>query len=183
MNRSRGSGQIAVCSSVTIFCLGRGFPYVADVEISDLMYAPVQWPYLTRISILCHEICGHAIATWNEQYCRGFETTGICRGLAQFASAPNWRDFMNTGPLSRHEPEVIEKERWSRTMFELAQALPFQDCTTYVDFPGTTSCWWPELEGGKWLWNLTLSDGKVQIWEWSPARPQWVCGGGEGCPR
>src|SRR3990167_2229063 len=76
-----GSEQIRYCGAVTIFCLGRGFPYNPDVEISDIIsnYFPE-----SRRSILCHEICGHSTASHNEQYCRGTETSGICRGLPLF---------------------------------------------------------------------------------------------------
>lgn len=113
-----GSEQIRICGAVNIFCLGRGFPYVADVEISDILstYQPI-----TRLSILCHEICGHVAQSANEQYCLGTETMGICRGLALFSPAPGWRDFMSTGELSRHGFEAIEIDRWARTMYALTQ--------------------------------------------------------------
>lgn len=117
-----GTEQARICGSVTIFCLNRGFPYTPDVEISDILSS---YPAITRLSILCHEICGHAIATWNEQYCVGYETTGICKGLTRFTSAPGWIDFMNTGPNSRHGIEIIERERWERTMYRIVQQYPF----------------------------------------------------------
>lgn len=120
-----GTEHIRICNSVNIFCLGRGFPYVSDVEISDIMYSPIVWPRISRLSVLCHEVCGHAIATWNEQYCTGgtYGATHPCYRLAQFTSAPGWRDFMSTGELSRHLFEDIEIERWERTMYVL------QDCS------------------------------------------------------
>lgn len=122
-----GIGQFNICGSVNIWCLGRGFPGVADVDASDIMYSPVLYPEITRLSILCHEICGHALATWNEQYCLGTETTGICKGLTKFANAPGWVDFMNTGPNSRHLFESIELERWARTMYQVVQEFPYWD--------------------------------------------------------
>lgn len=112
-----GSGQIAICGSVNIYCLGRGFPQIPDVEISDLLST---YPLITRVSILEHEaLPGHALLTWNEQYCIGTETTGVCAGLPQFTSTPGWVDIMNTGPNSRHYLGDIEKERMQRT------GLPF----------------------------------------------------------
>ncbi len=124
-----GSEQIRICGAVNIFCLGRGFPYDVDVEISDILslYLPT-----TRLAILLHEIAGHAFGTWNEQYCMGTEATGICRGLTLFASAPGWHDFMNTGPDSRQGLQDIELERWSRTMYNVlleCSSLGFDPCT------------------------------------------------------
>ena len=116
---SCGSEQIRLCGAVNIFCLPFGFPYNVDVAISDILstYQPV-----TRLSILLHEIAGHSLQTAGEQYC-GTPTTsaGICRGLPRFAPAPGWRDFMNTGPDSRHGFEAIEIERWDRTMYSLQE--------------------------------------------------------------
>ena len=120
-----GSEQIRICGAVNIFCLGRGFPYVADVEVSDILstYQPI-----TRLSILCHEICGHVAQSANEQYCLGTETAGICRGLARFTPAPGWHDFMSTGELSRHGFEAIEVARWERTMYPLQAACESDPC-------------------------------------------------------
>ena len=120
-----GNEHIRICGAVNIFCLGRGFPYVPDVEISDLIS---NWPQITRLSILCHEICGHAIGTWNEQYCTGTETAGICKGLTRFTPAPGWIDFMNTGENSRHGFEAIEVARWERTMYPLQVACESDPC-------------------------------------------------------
>lgn len=116
-----GSEQIRICGAVNIFCLGRGFPQDSDVELSDILstYQP-----LTRISVPCHEICGHALEVANEQYCVGYETSGPCQGLTQFTPAPNWVDIMNTGPDSRHLLGDIELERWARIMYELAAPEP-----------------------------------------------------------
>lgn len=116
-----GTDQVRICGSVNIFCLGRGFPGIADVEMSDIMYSPVVWPEITRLSILCHEVCGHAIATWDEQYCKGisYPAGHICQGLARFTPAPGWVDFMNTGPNSRVLFNEITFGRWERTMYEL----------------------------------------------------------------
>ena len=119
-----GSEQIRICGSIAVFCLGRGFPYINDIEISDILstYQP-----LTRVSILCHEFCGHAIQTANEQYCLGTEPSGPCQGLPLFASAPGWVDQMNTGPNSRHLIGDVERERWSRIMYELAECTGATD--------------------------------------------------------
>ena len=174
-----GTDQSRICGSVNVFCLGRNFPYTPDADISDIMYAPIQWPLITRLSILCHEICGHALGTWDEQYCKGlsYPPGHPCYRLTLFTSTPNWRDFMNTGELSRHLFEDIETERWERTMYAL-QAPPYQDCTTYPDWEGTTSCFWPEY--GAWLWLIIDAQGREQLWEWSPTNPRWRCT--RGCP-
>lgn len=116
-----GTEQARICGAVTIFCLNRGFPYTPDVEISDILSS---YPATTRLSILLHEILAHAVSTWNEQYCVGYETAGICLGLTRFTPAPGWVDFMNTGANSRHGIEVIERERWERTMYVLVQENP-----------------------------------------------------------
>ena len=141
-----GLGQANLCGSVNTFCVGRGFPYVGDTDISDIMYTPYLWPEITRLSILCHEICGHVIASWNEQYCIGNEPVGNpCQGFPRFAPTPNWRDFMNTGELSRHLFEAIETERWERTMYLLQAPAPCGE-----------PCW----NGTRWV----FSDG----WQFQP---------------
>lgn len=109
-----GSEQIRICGSINVFCLNRGFPYVADVEISDVLS---NWQLSTRLSILLHEIAGHAIGTWNEQY-------ALCGSSCGFLPSPNWSDFMNTGALSRHFFEVIELERWDRTLYPIPLVQP-----------------------------------------------------------
>lgn len=126
---SCGLLQSQKCSSVNIFCLPDQFPYNPDVYISDIMYSPILWPYLTRISILLHEILGHAIGTWNEQYCKGFgyQPGHPCFNLPQFTPAPNWVDFMNTGVNSRHEPGPTELRRWEDTMY-LIQVIQIPTC-------------------------------------------------------
>jgi len=161
-----GNDQIRVCGSVNIYCLNRGFPYIADVDISDILSTYFD---ITRLSILLHEIIGHAVGTWNEQYCKGDEPVGnICFGLTLFMSAPGWHDFMNTGENSRHGIEAIERERWERTMYALAYVDP---CL------GETDHTW----GG--VWNSCISrwvgpdgwsfDPATGIW-WNPAgQPEW----------
>lgn len=109
-----GSEQIRLCGSVNVYCLNRGYPYSADVDISDVLSSYFD---VSRLSILLHEIIGHAIGSWNEQY-------ATCGSSCGFAASPGWRDFMNTGPDSRHGIEAIELERWERTMYPLAQVPP-----------------------------------------------------------
>lgn len=155
-----GSTHIAICGSINIFCLGRGYPTNPDVDISDIIS---QWPYLTRVSILMHEVLGHAIGTWNEQYCGGYEGSGPCRGLARFSSTPNWLDIMNTGPNSRHLLGDIELERWERTMYRLEQVPPVE-CVA-VGFDPCT---------GRWYFADRFSyDPATGVW-WNPqGQPEW----------
>lgn len=146
-----GNVQIANCGSVTIFCV-MGKPFYGPfnkptASISDILNT---YPVLTRHSILCHEVCGHAILTWNEQYCLGGETIGVCRGAPQFTSTPNWADIMNTGPESRHDLTIIEDERADRTLYAILLAcssIGYDECT------------------GRWRY----ADG----WSWEPSTGIW----------
>ncbi len=104
---SCGLVQINKCGSVNVFCLPDGFPYNGDVYMSDVLSG---WDAGSQIGITCHEICGHATASWNEQY-------QVCGASCNFASTPGLSDFMNTGPLARHGVEAIECARWMRTMW------------------------------------------------------------------
>lgn len=98
-----GTSFAAVCGSSTgvIGCLGRGFPWNCDIDINTLMAYPVAYPADSQFSIMLHEFM-HCLMTWNEQY------------APNFAPSPGWRDFMNTGPLSRHGFEYVEQQRWAR---------------------------------------------------------------------
>lgn len=146
-----GNVQIANCGSVTIFCV-MGKPYYGPFDrptasISDILNT---YPAVTRRSILCHEICGHAILTWNEQYCLGGEVVGVCKGANQFTSAPNWDDIMNTGPGSRHDLSIVEDERADRTLYPI-----FVECSSLGYDPCT----------GRWF----SQDG----WSWEPSTGNW----------
>lgn len=143
-----GNDHIRICGSIYIFCLGRGFPYNPDVDLSDILSS---YQVETRLSIPLHEVAGHAIATWNEQYCLGSEGSGVCAGQPQFNPAPNWPDFMNTGVLSRHGFTDLEKDRWARTMYPLVQQCFSDPCWNGVRWvftsgweyePGTDSWWY-----------------------------------------
>jgi hypothetical protein len=146
-----GTEHIRICGSVNVFCLGRGFPFNPDIEISDLLswYQPI-----TRISILLHELL-HAAATWGEQY-------ALCGSSCGFAPSPNWRDFMNTGPESRHGFETIEIERWHRTMYE-PRTIVWGECVPWG--PIVTGCYF--IPGNAWVgsngWIYHLNTG-----QWSP---------------
>lgn len=99
-----GTSFAAVCGGGSVIgCLGRGFPYNLDIDLSDRM---ADFYDLSQISIVCHEYCGHALATWNEQY--------LLDG--SFGTNPGWSDIMNTGVESRHYLAGIELARWARTM-------------------------------------------------------------------
>ncbi len=141
-----GSEQIRICGAVNIFCLGRGFPYNDDVEMSDILST---YQSDTQLAVPLHEIVGHALATFNEQYCLGTESTGICRGLALFTPAPGWVDVMNTGPNSRHGLDAIELERWSRTMYNVLGG-------SSAGFDPFTGRWFQE-----------------NGWSWEPASGNW----------
>lgn len=150
-----GSEQIRICGAINIFCLGRGFPYVVDVEMSDILST---YQLDTQLAIPLHEVIGHALGTWEEQYCKGTETTGNCKGLPQFTPAPGWVDVMNTGSNSRHGLELIELERWSRTMFDV---LAPPDCS------GPTAPWGGVWDACKGRW---IAPDK---WEFEPVTGIW----------
>ena len=103
---------------VVIACLGNGFPYVLDTQVSSTL---TTFFALSQIAIWLHELVGHAQSTWDEQYCKQAGTPVGCTG--QFAPAPNWVDIMNTGPLSRHLLGQTEIDRWART-----QGVRSQEC-------------------------------------------------------
>lgn len=133
---SCGQTQRTACGSVYVFCLPNRFPENQDVYISDVMYTPgYVWYEDSRLSVLCHEICGHAISTWNEQYAR-------CAASCGFASSPGWRDFMNTGPDSRHTSGSVECGRFMRTMW---QDIPCAQ--TYGLAPPPPLSPWGECDG------------------------------------
>lgn len=98
-----GSSFKSICGGPPVIgCLGRGFPSVNDVDLSTDMAAFYD---ASQRAIACHEVCGHAMAVWNEQY----------RLDGSFASS-NDVTIMNTGPLSRHDLGSAEDARWWRTM-------------------------------------------------------------------
>lgn len=101
------------CQGVGVIgCLGDGFPYNVTVTVTTDMGV---WAAITQISILIHEVFGHAMQAANEQYCRGVnDPVPGCTGL--FAPTPGWLDVMNTGPDSRHLIGYIERNRWGRIM-------------------------------------------------------------------
>lgn len=84
-----------------IGCLGRGFPYNNDIDISVDMAAYFD---VSQRAIANHEL-HHATGVWNEQY----------KLDGSFGSS-NDVTIMNTGPLSRHDLGPQEDARWWRTM-------------------------------------------------------------------
>lgn len=105
-----GSTFASICGGPPVIgCLGRGFPYVNDVDISTDMAAYYD---VSQRSIAMHEVIGHAMAVWNEQYLLD-GTFGNSQDVT----------IMNTGPNSRHDivdgngvPAPAEANRWWRTM-------------------------------------------------------------------
>lgn len=191
---SCGLVQINKCGSVNVFCLPDGFPYNGDVYMSDVLSG---WDAGSQIGITCHEVCGHADATWNEQY-------QACGSSCGFAPTPNLRDFMNTGAQSRHGVEAIECARWMRTMWAdppcavkwgfVDPTYPYYDpargCHNYgywcfhpsaIDpFFGTAGTWIDPQNVSEW--DPALADGKqynrrLQTWFWQGVTKQQNTGG------
>lgn len=84
------------------------YPYSDDIQFLGDMR---NYYDVSQISIVLHELF-HAIATFNEEYCAGYDANLGCTGL--YAAVPNWPDIMNTGPDSRHLIGDIERNRWGR---------------------------------------------------------------------
>lgn len=100
-----GPDFAAVCGGPPVIgCLGRGFPYDQDIDISTDMAAYFD---VSQLAIVLHENF-HALGVWNEQY----QLNGT------FAATPGLVDVMNTGPDSRHDldSDCCAKGRWARTM-------------------------------------------------------------------
>ena len=99
---SCGSAFAAVCGGPPVIgCLGRGFPYNNDIDISTDMAAYFD---VSQRAISNHEL-HHATGVWAE----GYRTDGSF-------GASNDASIMNTGPLSRHDLGPVEDARWWRTM-------------------------------------------------------------------
>jgi hypothetical protein len=193
VNISCGLEQITKCGGVNVYCLPDGFPYDTDVYLSDVLSG---WDSGSRLGIPLHEILGHAIGSWNEQY-------ALCGASCGFASTPGLRDVMNTGPLSRHGIEQIELDRWERTMWPLTA----DNCIGATD-PSWGGYWdncrglwigpdgwdlnpvtgaWQDKDGvsewccqqpyggyynrrlEKWYWD------RPTVWAWEPSNPVWRC--------
>lgn len=185
---SCGNEQINRCGGTNIFCV-QGKPYSGEFDhptsfISDVLNI---YPVLTRRSILNHEILGHAVATWNEQYCTGTETTGYCKAQGLFGSS-QLESVMNTGPLSRHDIATWETGAWSRTMYVLKQYVDIT-CTTLGYDPCTGRfyqadgwSWYPVDGGwynpqGNYEYGPCNSDG----YRYAPMQSKWkVPGLGDG---
>lgn len=155
------------CDGATA-CLPDNWPYKSNIYANTIMASFFE---VSQVSIWLHELSGHALATWNEQYQLG----------GGFQPTPSHVTFMNVGPDSRVIWAQKDVDRWERTMYPLTVATddpPYTNCTTYPGWAGTVSCYWPSK--GKWLWSLFLADGREQVWEWSNAQPAWRCV--SGCP-
>lgn len=96
-----GPSLAARCGATNINCLGRGYPYDVTIDLSSDLAGYFE---VTSVSIVEHEML-HAMATWNEQY----------KLDGRFSSSSDLT-VMNTGPLSRHRLQALERERWWRTM-------------------------------------------------------------------
>lgn len=128
-----GSSFSAVCGNGAAACLGRQFPYVLDIDFSQDVASYFD---VSRISVVLHELFGHALATWNEGYCTGANASLGCN--ARFDPVPNYVDVMNTGVNSRHYLGTSELARWGRTMGSPAPAS-YGVGNGYVWFCGVSS--------------------------------------------
>lgn len=89
-----------------------GWPYQSQVNCSTVMSG---WYDLSQKTVWSHEIVGHGLGTWNEQY----QLDG------NFSPTPGLVDFMNTGSLSRQEAwPQNDKDRWVRTVYNLPESSP-----------------------------------------------------------
>ena len=102
---SCGVDMSVSCGSNTavIGCLGEGYPLNVNIKYRDTM---ATFQFISQIAIVLHELFGHAMATWNEQY-------AFVDG--QFFCTPVV-DIMTCGPTSWHYIGPTERARWERTM-------------------------------------------------------------------
>lgn len=186
---SCGNVQIRKCGSINVFCLNGnlegtvGYPYSCDVYLSDVLSG---WTLGSRVGIPLHEIVGHCIATWNEQY-------ATCGASCNFASTPGLLDFMNTGDLSRQGFTDSPRGRWERTMWSLAVDCGsgetyWDTCANLWTFSartcpigdGTFACKWNPQPGpyGQWVGpdGVVLWDGCDPNWQGrhSPYKALWM---------
>lgn len=169
---SCGLTQINKCGSTNVFCLPDGFPYNTDVYMSDVLSG---YEAGSRLGIPLHEIAGHAVGTWGEQY----------QADGAFSPTVNLYDFMNTGPLSRHGFSASELGRWERTMWALVQeppppvvypfwdgatwhmcdpALPDAQCYWAFYVPGDQ--WYDKFGRPEWGPQGALADGSFEQYNW-----------------
>lgn len=159
---SCGTEHISKCGGVNIYCLPDGFPINNDVWLSDQLNT---YDSGSQLAIPLHEIFGHAIAVWMEQYCLDGDTAFVCQGLPRFSPAPGWVDFMNTGPNSRQGFEQHTLDRWCRTMYcdgvegqNPCQTIGYDPCTARWFFADGWS--WSTIDYG---WYNPLGE-----YEWEP---------------
>ena len=130
-----GVAFTAICGTGAAACLGRQYPYVLDIDFSQDVASYYE---LSRVSVVLHELMGHALATWNEQYGSNLQPS------------PGWEDFMNTGVLSRHLVQDIERNRWGRTMGAPApQRYGYDRAGGYLWFCGLDA-----RASGVFVWGL-----------------------------
>lgn len=135
-----------------IACLGRGWPYVDDIDAVTTM---ATFYDLSQVAIWEHELAGHALATWNEQY----------KLDGSFGPTPGLVDFMNTGPDSRHDWPQASRDRWERTMWT------FTDCTPQG--PNADGLWWYPCEGRFYNQALWSFDPATGIWYNPAGAAEW----------
>lgn len=173
---SCGLLQVNKCGSINVFCLPDGFPYNCDIYMSDVLS---NFDTGSKQGIPIHELIGHCLGTWGEQY-------QACGSSCGFASTPNLYDVMNTGPLSRHGIEAGECGRWLRTMYgNIPCAVtygyeepPPPDCSgpSFVNADGVTYTWNPCL--GRWVGSngIDYDPATGDLWYygilmWAPCDP------------
>jgi len=102
-----GSSALALGVPTGGACLCRGFPYDNSIDFDAATIS--LYPMITQVSIVFHELVGHAHAVWCEQY-------RYCQKPGGNFAPTALLSFMNTGPLSRHGIDANEQAMWWRTM-------------------------------------------------------------------
>ena len=147
-----------------IACLAPSWPYQSQVNATTTM---ATFYDVSQQAIWLHEVIGHGVSTWHEQYQLG----------GSFAATPGLVDYMNTGPDSRHIWPQNDLDRWERTMYPLTQAPPAEWCCDTV-YPGWEGMGVSRLHLTEnppaWYWGIKQVDGREFLYRFVGIGP-WIC--------
>lgn len=155
-----GPSLSARCGATNINCLGRGYPYDVDIDLSSDLASYYE---VSSVAVVEHEML-HAMATYNEQY------------MLDGSFSPS-QDItvMNTGPLSRHYQQQADRERWNRTMGPRTVKLYGTDANA-----GGPYVFWCQLDPIATRVAILYDDGQGPYWSGIHALPKADANGCQG---